>query len=541
MGLLQSSDVRFAAALFLIAIAFNSLFISYGQSIMNDEGFFLNGALRIIHGQVPYRDFFSMYPPGFWYPLAIVQMPFGSNPYAERFYGLLQAGLDCAIAYLLARKFVQSRWIAAVPALTYVFTTTYVVSNSFRMFFALLGVYALVFYFEKKDRRALIASGLLAGIAVLFSQENGAYIIAASAIAFAVAALMERDYLGRVRDAAMLAGCAALPLLAAAAFFYTQGALPDLIYDLFIFPLGSFQSAMALPYPNPISYLPAIASAPSLLYAAASSFILKTPFPAKDEFRSLSNFILSIRFYYPILVFLLAIVWSTRGAWKREWSWRSASLLLLLAFALLVFKTATTRADYPHLTLASLPFLLLGAVALDAALRMFRESRGGVRLAFAALAMLLLAFPVFFAAESLVYNFYKVLAYDSTLLVSGVGVNSRPDFTNDTEALVAYMGPRIGPADNIVVLPFASIIYTMLGKENPTRYDFIYRDVTPAQQQEIIGSLENKNVEFVIYHNDTVDAYWTMQDYSPEIYDYIMAHYRNESQFGRYTVFRRSG
>jgi hypothetical protein len=37
-----------------------------------DEGIILQGAERILRGQVPYRDFFSFFTPGSYYLLALL-------------------------------------------------------------------------------------------------------------------------------------------------------------------------------------------------------------------------------------------------------------------------------------------------------------------------------------------------------------------------------------------------------------------------------------------------------------------------------------
>ena len=62
--------------------------------------------------------------------------------------------------------------------------------------------------------------------------------------------------------------------------------------------------------------------------------------------------------------------------------------------------------------------------------------------------------------------------------------------------------------------------------------------MTGEQQREIIGGLQTRQVRFVAYDSVEIDGF-TMQEYAPELYRYISANYRNESQFGTYTVFER--
>ena len=58
--------------------SFHLSFINYG-----DEGYLVNGALRVLEGQVPLSDF-SSYPPGRYYVLAGLFLLFGVNLATER-------------------------------------------------------------------------------------------------------------------------------------------------------------------------------------------------------------------------------------------------------------------------------------------------------------------------------------------------------------------------------------------------------------------------------------------------------------------------
>src|SRR5579863_9773236 len=69
-----------------------------------DEGIILQGAQRILDGQVLYRDFFSFFTPGSYYLLAVVFRVFGdSYLVAHTLVAVVGAGLS-PITYLLARR-----------------------------------------------------------------------------------------------------------------------------------------------------------------------------------------------------------------------------------------------------------------------------------------------------------------------------------------------------------------------------------------------------------------------------------------------------
>ena len=80
-----------------------------------DEGIVLQGAQRILAGQVLYRDFFSFYTPGSYYALALVFRIFGSSLAVARTALALTGGILSVVSYLLARR-VCSRTIALTLA-----------------------------------------------------------------------------------------------------------------------------------------------------------------------------------------------------------------------------------------------------------------------------------------------------------------------------------------------------------------------------------------------------------------------------------------
>jgi len=69
-----------------------------------DEGIVLQGGIRILHGQVPYRDFFSFYTPLSYYVAAAAFRVFGETLVGARVVLLIYSALMSLIVYLLARR-----------------------------------------------------------------------------------------------------------------------------------------------------------------------------------------------------------------------------------------------------------------------------------------------------------------------------------------------------------------------------------------------------------------------------------------------------
>src|SRR5262244_1605743 len=66
------------ALIFVVCLAYLCIFLRH-STLEPDEGIILQGAERILHGEVPYRDFFSFYTPGSFYLIALLFSVFGDS------------------------------------------------------------------------------------------------------------------------------------------------------------------------------------------------------------------------------------------------------------------------------------------------------------------------------------------------------------------------------------------------------------------------------------------------------------------------------
>jgi hypothetical protein len=68
----ENPATEWGIALLCFAVSCLYLRLFYDYSILNaDEGIVLQGAQRILQGQVLYRDFFSFFTPGSYYWMAL--------------------------------------------------------------------------------------------------------------------------------------------------------------------------------------------------------------------------------------------------------------------------------------------------------------------------------------------------------------------------------------------------------------------------------------------------------------------------------------
>src|SRR5579875_19617 len=123
-------------------------------SLIPDEGISLQGAQRILRGEVLYRDFFALVTPGSYYWTALLFKIFGNSILTARATLVVYGGVFSLLTYLLARR-VCSRRNAALGASLLTFTSLpyYFVSehNWDSTLWALLALYCAVRWLETAE------------------------------------------------------------------------------------------------------------------------------------------------------------------------------------------------------------------------------------------------------------------------------------------------------------------------------------------------------------------------------------------------------
>jgi hypothetical protein len=156
-----------------------------------DEFLSLYGADTVLHGGIPYRDFWTMYGPAQFYVIAALFKLFGVNVIVGRLYdALIRAGLAC-VSYALVAKLASARWAVAsfIVVLSWLACIHYPAYN-FPAYAALLGsllsclLYAR-FLRDEADIRALFWSGVLVSVTTTVRHDSGFYLCAAQLVMLA--------------------------------------------------------------------------------------------------------------------------------------------------------------------------------------------------------------------------------------------------------------------------------------------------------------------------------------------------------------------
>jgi len=144
-----------------------------GWKIDDDEGSFLYQAWRVSEGEQPYTDFFTTRWPFFLYTAGILVDFLGQDIGAIRAAPALVTLVTAFLVFLLARELlpVEGAWLSMLAFLLHPATfslgrTLY--TESFMLFFDVLGLYLFYRGWNRRQKLLLILAGLSFGVSVFF-------------------------------------------------------------------------------------------------------------------------------------------------------------------------------------------------------------------------------------------------------------------------------------------------------------------------------------------------------------------------------------
>jgi hypothetical protein len=230
-----------------------------------DEGLILLGATRVLDGAVPHRDFYTLYGPGQFYALAALFKLFGVSVLVERAWDAAVRACSVVLVFIIVGQ-VASRRVATLTAIACLGCLGSFGSFGYPVFpalaAALLGLAFLAPALGQVGAPSgLAAAGVCAGVTTLFRYDVGLAAFAAqcAVLAFATWIQPSDQAHGRrtaVRNMTLFGLGFAVVVAPVAAAFALCGALPDLVFDVVVYPVRFYAKMRSLPFPRP-SQLPA--------------------------------------------------------------------------------------------------------------------------------------------------------------------------------------------------------------------------------------------------------------------------------------------
>lgn len=247
-----------SAGIFGLAFIFLLLTMSRGISEY-DEGIILFGSVRILSGDVPYRDFYANYGPAQFYVVAALFKMFGPSVIVERIWDLLIRSSTILIIYLIidnawSRRTALFTAFAAALWLTAFRTYGYPVFPC--LFFSILSLYCILpVFMGRREIPFLLASGVCIGIVALFRYDIGVLAAVGGLFTLGLFHLTQNYETQRKRKALvrsavtyvcgiMLVSIPVLLLLLSAVNLH------DILLNLVYLPAATYVRFRSLPFPS---------------------------------------------------------------------------------------------------------------------------------------------------------------------------------------------------------------------------------------------------------------------------------------------------
>ena len=512
-------QLRSTLILSLIAFAYFSALAFVAPTNPYDEGIVLYGGARVAAGDIPYRDFFTLYGPAQFWAIGAAFRVFGTAVLGARLYVAVILAAVTGCAYFLAARLTSCRW----AVLSWLVTLGALVQLPFgypaaaALLCALLGGIALGRFFERPRRGLLLWAGAGIGAAGLFRHDFGVYALLASSLTLiAFSMTSERRCLtALVRWGWMFAG---VMLVAAPACIFLLAVVPfDLLYhDLWWFPTKVYPSVRSLPW---------LASWPDI------SLLAEGRYPPA---RYLMRWSVLVDQHFPLLILVAALwllvakLWRRQGFAAADWS---ALHLCLLGLGL--FNHGRIRVTLIQLA----PATIVASVFLaQLAFRSWISARRSCQLLTSMALVLFLAGPV---GRLCIRPWAVVHADRSTTAEQAQAVEFVRQHTEVGERIF------VGNTRHDCVQGNDVMFYFLAQRHSATRYHELHpgQVTTLAVQTDIIGDLKRHHVRAVVLYDEEPSTEPNESAVSSGVKvldDYLRQHYQCAASFGRYKILLAS-
>jgi hypothetical protein len=539
----------FFEALLLAVAGIGIGFLAVCRSVSAyDEGLVVTAAQRLLHGELPWRDYFAPYPPGQAYLVAAHFALFGASVLTMRVYDIVVRALLALMLYRIARRLAGGALASLAWGAAILWLTSYGFFGYPTFPAMLLVVFDLWLLASCADRVSkeggpsrmrLFAAGGALGLCGFVRHDLTLYAFAASAPSLVYLAgwrpaapndPARRARLQPVRLWPFVAGFA-LMFGIPAIWLLSNVPIREVVFELFEYSLKIYPATRALPYPGLL-----------LPYFSPTN-------PA-DWGLQLDLLLLDLPYYLPLLVYFLGLasiaIRIRREGWAAALEPRTLLLSGVLVFGALGFNLVRVRADIVHGAAMVLPSYVVAAALLHD----LRAERGRWRslaaFGIGGSCLLSLAWPIGYFPTEVIARLVAPRAAGAGVVCGDVG--------RDREAAAAFIRSVV-PHDRRILVACGRhdrvdinepILYFLADRLPSTLYHQFDPGVTTTleAQREIVNGLARHRVEYVV-----VSTAFDVRDAPTDppangahfLDDYLRSHYRVVRQFGSdYSVWRRS-
>ena len=467
----SNADLAWAALLSVGTVAL-LLCLPYrlGES---DEGLFLYEAVRVLAGDVFYRDVYDIITPGSHYVMAALFGLFGSTMQTAFVATAVLHGMIAGLTYAIARALGVRRSLATVAAALHVALCQSAWPHASPHWFSTLLTMGLFAVLVRRPDASLV-QGVFCGAMVLVQQQHAAV----TTLGVALWIFADHLVLGRTR------GTALPPRLGSRLVRFGAG------IALVVLPLGALLTLRS----GPMALIKALLLQPLQDYAAfhgRNSFAaqrwgyvgIETGQQAKHTLPVVLRWL-----PFPLLVDLARVA----AAWRRRDAARLRPLVTVVVFGATAVASALYVPDFIHVAFIGAILAVIAAEALNCALTILPgplDRALGTAGAAAALVTLGMQFQRHLELSWSDASVRRTTAFGVVDFPSG----ARADLVDDVRRRLDEMGTH-----TLFAYPAFPALYLLAGARNPTPYQLLILDYSPTRQvTEVIDVLERREVPYV--------------------------------------------
>ncbi len=471
-----------------------------------DEGLLAYGAVRVMHGDVPQRDFVSVQPPLSFYIAAGIFKLCGTSLVSLRGFGLSIFLLLPLLLYGVGRNLMHPVLSFAAAAPVCILGLPYCNFVPLAVWQGIAASLAAMFFFLPAvlSARQWLAfpAGALGAVSLFLRHDQAVYTIV-SIVALTIAlALARSDPISRTnlkRALVLWLAGIAIVLIPAIVVWWSVGALPEMFRQLILFPFTTYRKTSSLPFPR---------------------------FTVRQSIRETAVVLL---FYLPPIVQAIASLYVVRSVISRRFGRREALLTFLVIWSALFYLQVIVRSDFTHLVITLSPFFLLMALGwsiVHEKMANYRKTNVALSAVFAILVALFLWILHSFALPD-VTRANEQLALDR----GGVRIEQAHVVADFVQRLQA----SVPPDRSILVLPYQPMFYFLCERRNPTRWNYLWPGDQTAQDHERLIEEAERAPPAIVLLAERRDV----AAFAPTIIEYLRAHYLWTADVGDIGIYVR--
>lgn len=338
----------------IYTIGFIYLLISFNYGInIYDEGLILVGGMRVLSGDLPYSDFWTIYAPGTYYFSAFLQI-FTTQIWFHKLIAIVISFVIAtqlnSIYTLLTRKKHYFVFIAAI--IISGFGLKFITASGLGLMMALFAIYSGLKYFRSSNEKYVLRAGILIGLTALFRHDFAAYVF----IPFLLSLIFDNNregLLGRISKLLM----GVLPAIVLFAILGAFVGFGNMFDQLVVFPLTKFNLTRSLPFPFIWNAQSISDSMSNYFYNAWIAVMFLVP-----PVIAIANYLLFRKHKHASLFIfygLLVLLFYNQALNRSDYEHLLPSLLLALPLVFSVIGTIETRFYRNFALIISAVFLLI--------------------------------------------------------------------------------------------------------------------------------------------------------------------------------------